>query len=196
MKTKFIIGIDEAGRGALAGPVAVGAVLVSNDFDWDLIPGVGDSKAVSPTKREAIFERTRELVAEGVLRYSVALVSEKVIDKKGITHAVRSGIERCLNELEPNPDETFLKLDGLLKAPALFLHQQTIVKGDATEKEIGLASIMAKVTRDRHMVRLSRKHSAYGFEVHKGYGTLLHRRAIAKQGVSSVHRTTFCRTCQ
>jgi ribonuclease HII len=196
MKPKFIVGIDEAGRGALAGPVAVGGVLVPNDFDWDIIPGVGDSKALSPVRRDAIFERARQLEKEGMLVYAVALVSEKIIDRKGITFAIRSGIERCIDELEPNPDDTFVKLDGLLKAPALYIQQQTIVKGDATEKEIGLASIMAKVTRDRRMVLLAWKYPEYGFEVHKGYGTLAHRKSILTNGLSGIHRTTFCKTCQ
>jgi len=193
---KWIVGIDEAGRGALAGPVAVGAVLVPKDFDWAQIPGVADSKQVSPKNREAIFRRTQQLEKEGKLTTAVALVSEKVIDKKGITFAVRQGIVRALAELAPDPRTAYIKLDGLLHAPAEFTHQTTIIKGDVTEKEISLASIMAKVTRDRYMVRVAKKYPRYGFEIHKGYGTLIHRKNIKKYGLEVMHRTTFCRTCQ
>jgi ribonuclease HII len=198
---KWIVGIDEAGRGALAGPVAVGAVLVPKGFDWSLIPGVADSKQVSPKNREAIFRRAQELEKEGKLTTAVALVSEKIIDKKGITFAVRQGIERALADLfntglAPEPRTTYIKLDGLLHAPAEFKYQKTIIKGDVTEKEISLASIMAKVTRDRYMVRLAKKHPAYGFDVHKGYGTLAHRKNIKKHGLGVIHRTTFCKSCQ
>jgi len=193
---KWIVGIDEAGRGALAGPVSVGAVLVPKGFDWSLIPGVADSKQVTPKNREAIFRRAQKLEKEGKLQYVVSLVSEKIIDKKGITFAVRQGIERALAKLAPDPRYTYIKLDGLLNAPDTFPHQKTIIKGDVTEKEISLASIMAKVTRDRYMVRLAKKHSAYGFEVHKGYGTLAHRKNIKKHGLGVMHRTTFCKSCQ
>ncbi len=193
---KWVVGIDEAGRGALAGPVSVGVVLVPKGFDWSLIPGVADSKQVSPKNREAIFRRARELDKAGKLTYTVALVSNTVIDKKGITFAVRQGIERALAQLAPDPRTTFIKLDGLLHAPPQFEHQKTIIKGDVTEKEISLASIMAKVTRDRYMVRLAKRHPAYAFDVHKGYGTLLHRKNIKKHGLGVMHRTTFCRTCQ
>ncbi len=193
---KYIIGIDEAGRGALAGPVAVGSVLVSKDFNWELILGVADSKQVSPKKREEIFLIAKKLEKQGKLKYAVALVSEKVIDKKGITFAVREGIKRTLIKLAPDAKTTYIKLDGLLHAPVEFLHQKTIIKGDVTEKEISLASIMAKVTRDRYMVVLGKKHTLYGFEIHKGYGTLLHRKNIKKHGLKVMHRTTFCKACQ
>lgn len=188
-----MIGIDEAGRGALAGPVAVGAVLVPHDFDWDLIPGVGDSKSIAPKKREAIYKRACELEREGSLTYAVALVPHKIIDTRGITFSVRKGIERCLIQLEPKPKHTFVKLDGLLKAPVHFKNQKTIIKGDVTEKEIGLASIMAKVTRDRYMVRATKRYPGYAFEVHKGYGTELHRENLVKNGLSVIHRTTYCK---
>ncbi len=193
---KYIIGIDEAGRGALAGPVAVGAVLVIKGFDWKLIPGVADSKQLSPKKREEIFVIAKKLEKAGKLKYGVALVSEKIIDKQGITYAVRIGIERTLTGLACKPANTYIKLDGLLKAPSEFKHQKTIIKGDVTEKEIGLASIMAKVTRDKYMVRATKRYPGYDFEIHKGYGTLLHRKNIVKNGLSVIHRTTYCKGCQ
>ncbi len=192
MKISHIVGIDEAGRGPLAGPVSVGAVIVPIDFDWDCIPGVGDSKKVSLKNREAIFERARVLQREKVLQTAVALITPKIIDSKGITYAVRSGIERNLKHINPDPQTTKVLLDGLLKAPDDFIFQETIIKGDAKEKVIGLASILAKVTRDRYMISLAKQLPQYAFEVHKGYGTKLHRQCIETHGLSPSHRVTFC----
>jgi len=191
MRYTQVIGIDEAGRGALAGPVAVGAVLVPTGFDWEQIPGVVDSKKLSPKRREAIFEVAKKLEKKGILKYAVALIPHTVIDRKGITHAVSKGIEKTLSILEPNPKTTHIKLDGLLSAPKKYLLQRTIVKGDVTEKEISLASIMAKVTRDRYMVRVAKRLPVYSFEIHKGYGTKIHQTALKKNGISVIHRTTF-----
>ncbi|MFM2374856.1 MAG: ribonuclease ribonuclease [Candidatus Parcubacteria bacterium] len=193
---QWVIGIDEAGRGPLAGPVAVCAVRVPSGFNWDLIPGVGDSKKVSPKNREAIFRRAQQLHQDGHLQYAVALISARVIDAQGIRVAITRGITKCLKQIEAHHETVYIKLDGSLKAPPEFLYQRTIVKGDATEQEIGLASIMAKVTRDRHMVRLAATYPHYGFEVHKGYGTLAHRQNIKKHGLSAIHRATFCRGCR
>lgn len=190
---KYLIGVDEAGRGPLAGPVAVGVVLVPQNFDWKLISGVGDSKQVSEKNREAIFLRAKELKKAGKLNYVVSLVSASVIDKVGITKAVRLGIERGLNKLAVTPKEVSVKLDGSLYAPVEYLNQETIIKGDAKEKLIGLASIMAKVTRDRLMVKMAKKYPVYRFEIHKGYGTKKHLDAIEKHGLSSIHRQSFCK---
>ncbi len=192
MKTEWIVGVDEAGRGPLAGPVAVGVAVVPRGFNWKLIPGVGDSKQVLPRNRSAIFHRARALKRDGGLNYAVALVSASVIDRAGITAAVARGIARCLWKLDLNPATVEVRLDGLLRAPVEFRNQKTIVGGDAKEKVIGLASILAKVTRDRHMEHLAKKYPGYGFEVHRGYGTLAHRKAIKKYGLSPVHRKTFC----
>lgn len=192
----WIVGIDEAGRGPLAGPVAVGVVRVPHDFDWNLIPGVGDSKKVSHKNREAIFVRAKELEKEGIIVVHVALVTARTIDRFGITVAVRTGIEKGVAKMNCNPKETFVKLDGLLRAPDVFLHQETIIKGDAKEKVIGLASIMAKVTRDRYMARLQAKPSTapYDFHLHKGYGTKVHREAILEHGLlDGIHRVSFCK---
>lgn len=221
MKTKWLIGIDEAGRGPLAGPVSVGVVLVPKNFDWKLIPGVNDSKKLSAGKREAIFARTLELVAVGKLRYSVHMPSAKVIDRGGIVPAIRTAMAKSLAEVmsenprvplgrssrrdldKPEPSSrsrldvggVMVKLDGSLYAPAEFVHQETIIKGDAKEKVIGLASIMAKVTRDRYMEKVATKagYTVYGFARHKGYGTFAHRTAIAQNGLSTEHRVTYCR---
>ena len=187
-----IIGIDEAGRGPLAGPVAVGAVLVPVDFDWDLIAGVGDSKKVSPKNREAIFGRAEHLRKEAVIQTAVSLVSAKVIDKIGITAAVRLGIGRCLGRFDVDPTAVAVKLDGLLVAPAEFVSQETIIKGDAKEKTIGLASILAKVKRDRYMARIAPRFAPYNFHIHKGYGTKAHCAAIKAHGLCDLHRVSFC----
>lgn len=192
-KIRFIVGVDEAGRGPLAGPVAVGIAVVPYDFDWNQIPNVGDSKKVSEKNREAIFKLTKKLQKEGVLRYHVSLIPSNTIDRINIRKAVLLGIERSLLKLKLNPEECDVRLDGLLHAPKIFKKQQTIIKGDAKEKVIGLASIMAKVTRDRYMVRIASQYPSYGFAIHKGYGTLKHRTALEKHGLSKIHRKTFCK---
>jgi ribonuclease HII len=190
---RFLVGVDEAGRGPLAGPVAVGVAVVRRNFNWKLIPGVGDSKKVSEKNREAIFLRAKVLKKEKKLDFAVVLVSPKIIDSKGITHAVALGITRALKKLQLHPHDCDVRLDGLLKAPREYTHQKTIIKGDAKEKVIGLASIMAKVTRDRTLVRVARTYPKYGFDIHKGYGTERHRTAIKKHGLSPIHRRSFCK---
>jgi ribonuclease HII len=191
--SQLVVGVDEAGRGPLAGPVGVGIVAVPHDFDWRRIPGVGDSKQVGESEREKVVRIARTLKRAGVINYHVALVSHTVIDRMGITKAVERGIATCFKKLALNPKKTEVKLDGLLHAPHEFKNQETIIKGDAKEKVIGLASILAKVTRDDHMVRLAPKYPKYSFDVHKGYGTEKHRRALKRYGLSTVHRRSFCK---
>ena len=195
-KITHIAGVDEAGRGPLAGPVAVGMVVVPVDFDWGLLPRVGDSKKVSAENREAIFCRARALSRAGQLSYAVSLVGSSTIDRIGITKAVALGIKRTFQKLSPDPLYTKVLLDGLLHAPEEFLEQQTIIKGDAKEKVIGLASICAKVTRDTHMVRVARDHPLYHFDIHKGYGTKKHIEAIRTYGLSPIHRKSFTKRFQ
>jgi ribonuclease HII len=198
-KPKWIIGIDEVGRGPLAGPVAVGVVCVPMNFDWKQVAGVGDSKKVSPKNREAIFRHAEELQKEGKLQYAVGMVSAKEIDKIGIVHAIQKAMNHALVKIQRfglgNVEEYMVKLDGGLKAPKEYIHQETIIKGDAKEKVIGLASIMAKVTRDRYMVQKGDKpqFAPYLFAIHKGYGTKKHRKIIENYGLSIEHRKTFCR---
>ena len=189
---KWIVGIDEAGRGPLAGPVTVGLVKVPADFDWGLIPGVNDSKKISEKKREEIYVKTNELKEQGLLGYSVKSVSAKSIDLKGIVPAIRRAIDSGVEELNLNPRECFIKLDGALRAPSNF-PQETIIKGDSKERVIGLASIMAKVTRDKYMIKMDAEYPEYDLARHKGYGTKIHREAIAKYGFSRIHRKTFCK---
>ena len=220
---KWLIGIDEAGRGPLAGPVSVGLVLVPTDFDWDLIPGVGDSKQLSENKREEIFDRAQILQKEGKLHYIVEMVVANKIDSDGISICIKKAIAAGLNKLTStrsclvlqnklvhkhadqsksrrqdlhlDPSGVMVKLDGSLRAPVEYVHQETIIKGDSKEKVIGLASIMAKVTRDRYMSKVARNplFKVYDFARHKGYGTKTHREAIAQNGLSTLHRVTYCR---
>ncbi len=202
----FWIGIDEAGRGPLAGPVAVGAVLVSSEFDWELLPGVGDSKKVTPKRRLAIFAEAKRLQIRGLLEYVVVMKSAKEIDTRGIVPCITAALAEALHVIEgsrlvgDSSGDTFkkqvaVKLDGGLKAPDTYSNQETIIKGDAKELVIGLASIMAKVTRDQYMEKLAKKaaYQAYGFAVHKGYGTKAHRALITELGLSKEHRQSFCR---
>ena len=189
---KRIVGVDEAGRGPLAGPVSVGVVSVPYDFDWTRIPNVTDSKKLSEKKREEIFAIAQRLKKEGAIDYQVSLVHAHTIDTKGISCCVRIGIERGFKKLSLDPNHTDVRLDGLLRAPDEFVVQETIVKGDAKEKVIGLASILAKVTRDRYIVRTAKKYPQYDFHIHKGYGTKAHREAIQKYGLSDMHRASFC----
>jgi ribonuclease HII len=191
---KWLVGIDEAGRGPLAGPVAVGVAKISKDFDWKLIEGVGDSKQISAKKRELIFNRAQELKKQNKLDFAVSMVSAKVIDDIGITGAISLAISRSISRLKLSPKDCYIKLDGSLKAPIEF-SQETIIKGDSKERVIGLASILAKETRDAYMMGKSSEviFAAYGFAAHKGYGTKSHRQAIKENGLSSEHRKSYCK---
>jgi ribonuclease HII len=197
--SKWVIGVDEAGRGPLAGPVAVGVVLIPPFFDWAMLPGVGDSKKISEAKREQIYTATMRLVAAGKMSCTVEMMGAAAIDQKGIAVVIRTlvakGIAALLAEADLEPEKVRVLLDGSLTAPAKFIDQQTIIRGDGQELVIGLASIMAKVTRDRYMVERAKKpmYRSYHFEQHKGYGTAAHRRAVAHYGLSPEHRRTFCK---
>lgn len=182
---KWMIGIDEAGRGPLAGPVSVGAVMVSRDFDFSIFKNLKDSKKLSEAKREEFFE-----IINKKIKYEVVLVSNKIIDKKGISYAIKVAIQNLLKKLNPNIKQTKIFLDGSLKAPEEFI-QETIIKGDEKIPVISLASIMAKVTRDRYMKKISRRYPLFDFDIHKGYGTKRHIEAIKKHGPSELHRKTF-----
>jgi len=197
MKYKWIVGIDEAGRGPLAGPVAVGAAIVAADFDWTLVAGVNDSKKLTAKKREEIFKITKKLKVYGKLDYAVFMVDAKIIDKIGIVPAIKKALGKALQKVtgKINPKDLKVLLDGGLKAPDEYINQVTIIKGDGKEKVIGLASIMAKVTRDNYLIKISKEKNLlpYSLEVHKGYGTKKHRKAITTFGLSSIHRASFCK---
>lgn len=188
-----IVGIDEAGRGPLAGPVAVGGVRIPEKFEKKFFKGIKDSKQLTSEERELWFALAEEARKRGELDFAVSLVSEKVIDKRGIAYAIRLGIKRVLKSLQISETESQIFLDGGIKAPAEFEHQLTVIRGDEKVPVISLASICAKVTRDRWMVKLSKKYPEYEFENHKGYGTKIHREAIRKYGPIELHRRSFLR---
>ncbi len=187
---RYTVGIDEAGRGPLAGPVSVGLVKIPTGFNKKFFKGIKDSKQLTLEERELWFSLATEAKKRGELDFKVALVSEKVIDKHGISYALKLGIKRCLSRLKATPEDQIF-LDGSLKAPTEFKHQLTVVKGDEKIPVISLASICAKVIRDRKMVRLSKKFPKFDFHIHKGYGTRMHLSAIRKYGSTELHRLSF-----
>ncbi len=186
----MIAGIDEAGRGPLAGPVAVGVVSIPAVFNKKFFKSIRDSKQLTPEERELWFSLAMEAKKKGELDFHVALVSERVIDRHGISYALRLGIKRSLLALGLTEDSQIF-LDGALKAPAKFKHQLTVIKGDEKIPVISLASICAKVIRDRRMVRMAKKFPQFNFESNKGYGTLIHREALLKYGSTDIHRRSF-----
>jgi ribonuclease HII len=187
------MGIDEAGRGPLAGPVAVGFVMVRSGFNIKKhFPGVADSKQLSEKKREEIYELLCAHKKAGDVSFCVRFASNIYIDEHGITRAVHYSIYKGVRTLAAKPYGVRIMLDGLLHAPEEY-KQQTIVRGDVTEPIISLASIAAKVERDRLMKKLAKKYPNYAFEVHKGYGTAKHRKAIKRFGLSDIHRQSFCK---
>ena len=201
-KPKFLVGIDEVGRGPIAGPVAVGAFCISTDKlpqVRKIFKGVKESKQLSEQKREYWFEIIKQAQMDGCVDYAVTFQSEKIIDTKSLSYAIKNALKISLNKVvdlaagdfRSKPNEFKVLLDGGLKAPAEFINQKTIIKGDEKEMVIALASICAKVLRDRKMNLLAKKHAVYGFEKHKGYGTRGHYEAIKKYGQLSIHRKSF-----
>jgi ribonuclease HII len=188
---KFLIGIDEVGRGPIAGPVAVGAFVFLTSDAKKFFKGVKESKQLTEEKREEWFKKVLEAQEKDLVNFCVSFQSEKIIDTKGLSYALKKCIENCLKNLKLNPDECLVLLDGGLKAPLNYKNQKTIIKGDVKEQVIALASICAKVLRDRYMRKMAKKHPNYGFEVHKGYGTKAHYKAIQASGLTSLHRRSF-----
>lgn len=188
---KYLIGIDEVGRGPIAGPVAVGAFVFLKPQAKQFFKGVKESKQISEAKREEWFEKIKEAQKLGLINFAVTFQSEKVIDAKGISFAIKKCLSDSLKKLKIDPKEAEVRLDGGLKAPSEYEKQKTIIKGDAKEQVIALASICAKVLRDRKMREWAKKHPNYGFEVHKGYGTKGHYEAIKKYGLTALHRRSF-----
>ncbi|MES2931701.1 MAG: ribonuclease HII [Patescibacteria group bacterium] len=188
---RSVLGVDEAGRGPLAGPVAVGVIAVTEGYDiLAHFPGLNDSKKLSEKKREALFKTLQEEMKAGNVSAVVCLSSAKMIDEKGIAYAVRHALDRGVRKLLPNPEEGKVWLDGSLKAPVEY-RQETVIGGDGLIPAIMLASIAAKVTRDQLMLKTDALYPAYGFASHKGYGTKAHREAIRAYGPCEEHRTTF-----
>ncbi|MEK7641796.1 MAG: ribonuclease HII [Patescibacteria group bacterium] len=195
MKARFTIGIDEVGRGPIAGPVAVGAFVFLDEKAKKLFRGVKESKQLSELKREEWFVCIQQAKNDRLVDFQVTFQSEKIIDGKGLSYAIRTALKSSLNVVARRNRikvmQTKVLLDGGLKAPVAYVNQKTIIKGDEKEMTIALASICAKVLRDRKMNLLGRKYSGYGFENHKGYGTRSHYAAIKKSGLLSTHRRSF-----
>lgn len=191
INSKYLIGIDEVGRGPIAGPVAVGAFTFLTPSAKRLFRGVKESKQLSEIQREEWFGRIESAKKKKQINFCVTFQSEKVIDSKGLSYAIKTAILTSLYALKIKPTLARVLLDGGLKAPANYTDQKTIIKGDEKEMVIALASICAKVLRDRKMNALGKKYPKYGFEKHKGYGTRGHYGAITKHGVLRVHRRSF-----
>lgn len=195
---KFLIGIDEVGRGPIAGPVAVGAFCISKKHlpkVSRIFKGVKESKQLSEQKREGWFGIIEQVKKLKLIDFAVTFQSENVIDIKGLSFSIKNALKTSVGSVikrsKAKPGQVKVLLDGGLKAPLEFINQKTIIKGDEKEMVIALASICAKVLRDRKMNLLAKKYPKYGFEKHKGYGTRAHYLAIKKHGVLPLHRKSF-----
>ena len=178
---KYIAGVDEAGRGPLAGPVYAAAVILPPDIRLD---GINDSKKLSPKKREELFDE----ITKKAVSYSVFAVDEKKIDEINILNATYVAMNGAAEALSQKPD--YVIIDGNSIKNMSYPHE-TIVKGDAKSISIAAASVLAKVARDRYITEMAKTYPEYGFERHKGYGTKEHTDAILKYGITPIHRRTF-----
>lgn len=176
-----ICGVDEAGRGPLAGPVYAAAVILPSDC---VIEGLNDSKKLTEKKREALFDE----IKERALAYGIASADEKEIDEINILNATFLAMKRAIASLSVKPDLALI--DGNQK-PHTDIEEVTVIKGDAKSMSIAAASVLAKVSRDRFMLEMAEKYPQYEFARHKGYGTKLHYEKIAQYGVCDIHRRTF-----
>ena len=179
---KQICGIDEAGRGPLAGPVVVAGVIMPKD---SMIEGINDSKKVSEKKREKLYD----LIIEEAISYSVAIIGQDVIDDINILNATKQGVTEVVEKLDNKPD--LILIDALEHINTKGIPYEAIIKGDAKCYSIAAASIIAKVTRDRIMREWDTVYPQYGFIRHKGYGTKMHMEAIREYGLCPIHRKTF-----
>ena len=179
---KTICGIDEAGRGPLAGPVVVASVIMPAN---SMIEGVNDSKKISEKKREKIYEQ----ILEEAVSYGIAIIGQDEIDEINILNATKKGLTISLQELTEKPD--LIVVDALSGIDTMGIPYESIIKGDAKCYSISAASILAKVTRDRIMREWDKVYPEYGFEKHKGYGTAAHIAAIREHGLCPIHRRSF-----
>ena len=177
-----IAGVDEVGRGPLAGPVVAAAVILPQDFD---VLGIDDSKKMSPKKREEPFE----VIKEKALAWSVGWVGPERIDEINILEATKEAMTQAVQGLSLQPDHVLI--DGNFTVRAMALPQTAIVKGDANSTSIAAASILAKVTRDRYMEEMDAVYPGYAFASNKGYGTKAHYDGLKAQGPTPIHRKTF-----
>ena len=181
-KYKYICGIDEAGRGPLAGPVVVASVIMPQE---SMIQGVNDSKKVSEKKREILFDK----IKEEAISYGIGIVWQDEIDEINILEATKKALTESLKELKVKPE--VILVDALTKINTLGIEYRSLIKGDAKVYSIAAASILAKVTRDRIMREMDEIYPQYGFSKHKGYGTAYHMQAIKEYGLCPIHRRSF-----
>lgn len=179
----FVCGVDEAGRGPLAGPVYAAAVILPHDI---VIDGLNDSKKLTEKKREALFD----VITERALTYGIASASVEEIEELNILNATFLAMNRAIAKLDPVPELALI--DGN-RNTGIAMPSRCVVKGDSRCADIAAASILAKVSRDRHMLTLAEKYPQYHFEQHKGYGTKLHYEALREYGPSPEHRPSFLR---
>ena len=177
-----VCGVDEAGRGPLAGPVCAAAVILDPDTD---IPGINDSKKLSEKKREVLFD----VIIENAVAYGIAFASVEEIEEHNILNATYLAMNRAIDMLEGRAD--FALIDGNRVPTGITVDCQTVVKGDAKSMSVAAASILATVTRDRLLLEYDEKYPQYNFAKHKGYGTAEHMDAIRKYGPCEVHRPSF-----
>ena len=177
----LVCGVDEAGRGPLAGPVCAAAVILPKGL---IIPGLDDSKKISEKKRDELFE----IIKEKALAYGIAFASVEEIEEHNILAATFIAMNRAISQLNPKPDIALI--DGN-RTKGIEIESRSVVKGDSKCADIAAASILAKVTRDRYMLEMAEKFPQYYFEKHKGYGTKLHYEAIREYGPCEIHRLSF-----
>ena len=178
---KYLAGVDEAGRGPLAGPVYAAAVVFDEDV---IIEGINDSKKLSEKKREALYDE----ICEKATSYCIASVDNNRIDEINILQATFEAMRTAVSGLAVEPD--YVLVDGD-KSPSIKTDHETVIKGDSKSMAIAAASILAKVSRDRYITEMAKLYPHYGFEKHKGYGTKAHYEAIEKYGVCPIHRMSF-----
>ncbi len=184
MGMKYVCGIDEAGRGPLAGPVVVASVIMPED---SMIEGINDSKKVTESKREKLYD----IIIQEAIGYGIGIIYQEEIDEINILQATKKGLTEALKSMEIKPN--VILVDALNGIDALGIPYKSIIKGDAKSYSIAAASIIAKVTRDRIMREWDKVYPEYGFAGHKGYGTAKHIEAIRKYGLCPIHRKTFCK---
>lgn len=180
---KLIAGVDEAGRGPLAGPVVCACVIMPLN-EGKILDGINDSKKLTEKKREALFDK----IIETAIDYKIEFVDEKTIDEINILQATKLGMENCINGLKTKPDIVLIDAVKDLKIP---YYNIPIIHGDALSYNIAAASILAKVSRDRYMKEIHKLYPEYNFEKHKGYGTKEHIENLKKYGKCKIHRDSF-----
>lgn len=180
---KLVCGVDEAGRGPLAGPVYAAAVILPRNL---VIEGLNDSKKLTEKKREALFD----VITEKAVSYGIAFATVEEIEELNILNAAMLAMNRAIAQLDPVPELALI--DGN-RSSTIEINSRCVVKGDAKCADIAAASILAKVSRDRYMLQMAEKYPQYGFEKHKGYGTKAHYEALREFGPCEIHRMSFLR---